>query len=150
MFSRLMGSPFSSKPRSCRLRALYRKQYLTPTMILDAVVLLGETKCLIGCASNTSRPGSDTHHRLVNTTPKPSATKNSNGLLPPVPPSPESGLFVPAGSAGGDSVDWEAEARVLEVIEATADDRAVPSELVGEIDVGVGSAADVVSGAWRA
>jgi len=50
-----MGSP-SSFIRSARFRALYRKQYLTPTMI----------------------------HKFVKTTPKPSATKNRSGdeLLP--------------------------------------------------------------------
>lgn len=52
MFSKLIGSG-SSPFRIARLRALYRKQYLTPTMI----------------------------HRFVKTTPKPSATKNSSGEL---------------------------------------------------------------------
>lgn len=37
MFSMLMGSP-SSPRRAARLRALYRKQYLTPTMILHMVL----------------------------------------------------------------------------------------------------------------
>jgi hypothetical protein len=66
MFSMLIGSP-SSFMRIWRLRALYLKQYLTPTII----------------------------QRLVKTTPKPRATKKSNGdeldpplLLPPPPPPP--------------------------------------------------------------
>ena len=51
-----MGSPFSFTARIARLRWLYRKQYFTPTMI----------------------------HKLVKTTPNPSATKNSRGELPGV------------------------------------------------------------------
>jgi hypothetical protein len=56
-----IGSPFSPAAAAAR-RRLYLKQYFTPTMI----------------------------HRLVKTTPKPNATKNSSGELvgPPPPPPP--------------------------------------------------------------
>lgn len=42
MVSRLMGSPSSPVMRIWRLRALYRKQYLTPTIILSTLLRLHE------------------------------------------------------------------------------------------------------------
>jgi hypothetical protein len=50
MFSRLIGST-SSPFRNARLRALYRKQYLTPTIILREIVsdLWGRIDSLDGC-----------------------------------------------------------------------------------------------------
>ncbi len=51
---------------------MYRKQYLTPTMILFQLVRkLG--------AGEPRAPYRRTHHRIVKTTPNPSATKKSRG-----------------------------------------------------------------------
>lgn len=80
-----IGSPFSSF-LCCRFRWLYRKQYLTPTMILPRrthlVFAVGIDKNHIILSFRA------TYHRFVNTTPKPKATKNSRGELvgPPPPP----------------------------------------------------------------
>jgi hypothetical protein len=88
MFSRLIGSPFSSSPRNWRLRALYRKQYLTPTMILLIFVspcfadVITEDSHILVLRDNFS------YQRFVKTTPNPRATKNSKGELVPVPPPP--------------------------------------------------------------
>jgi hypothetical protein len=71
MFSRLIGST-SSPFRIARLRALYRKQYFTPTII----------------------------HKFVKTTPKPSATKKRSGE--DVGPDPGVGLLVGEGIAVDD------------------------------------------------
>jgi hypothetical protein len=69
MFSRLIGST-SSPFRNARLRALYRKQYLTPTIILREIVSEVELIPLMAA-----------YHKFVNTTPKPNATKKSKGEL---------------------------------------------------------------------
>lgn len=81
----LIGSP-SSPIRKARLRALYRKQYLTPTMILG--LALGKsgrgiqgTRMQITIGMTRRWVNRSTYHKFVKTTPKPRATKNSNGEL---------------------------------------------------------------------
>ena len=84
---------------------------------------------------------SEAHHKFVNTTPKPSATKNSSGLLPPP-------LSDPWESPVGDgSAVGESEAvNVAAVIEVAADETAEVNELNGDELAGVGLSV----GAWRA
>lgn len=74
MFSRVIGSP-SPLSRIALLRALYRKQYLTPTIILNDNSELEWTRDIIRARSI---PGC-AHHKFVKTTPKPNATKNKSG-----------------------------------------------------------------------
>lgn len=99
MFSRVMGSP-SSLSRIALLRALYRKQYLTPTIILDNSELEWtrdtRARSIPGCA----------HHKFVKTTPKPNATKNKSGDEFPLPEVlPEEPSDVPVGDADEDVDD---------------------------------------------
>ena len=71
----LIGSP--SSLRIARFRALYLKQYLTPTMILSNVR---------GPSAIVSLHQTSTHQRFVKTTPNPSATKKRRDDEFPVPP----------------------------------------------------------------
>jgi hypothetical protein len=64
---------------------LYLKQYLTPTMILGLIS---------SHTPHSEQPAAQTYHRFVKTTPKPRATKNSNGDCPPPV---GAGVFVGAG-----------------------------------------------------
>lgn len=71
----LIGSP--SSLRIARFRALYLKQYLTPTMILSNVR---------GPSAIVSFHQTSTHQRFVKTTPNPSATKKRRDDEFPAPP----------------------------------------------------------------
>lgn len=73
MLPRSIMSPFCSASIACLARWLYRKQYLTPTMILHSTHVSDSWYCYTLKAI--------TDQRFVNTTPKPRATKNSNGRL---------------------------------------------------------------------
>jgi hypothetical protein len=92
MFSMLIGSP--SSLRIARFRALYLKQYLTPTMILSSVR---------GPSAIMPFYQTSTHQRFVKTTPNPSATKKRRddefppllSLLPPWVSFPAPGFAPP-------------------------------------------------------
>jgi hypothetical protein len=105
MLSRLMGST-SSPFRRARLRALYRKQYLTPTMILRGSVYLDDAGRITA------------HHRFVKTTPKPKATKKSKGELPPPPLPVDAADEVALGAA--DVGLWTRVVELAEVVDGGA------------------------------
>lgn len=90
MFSRTIGSGPSPAACRARLRALYLKQYLTPTIILCMMSVCGTMWAV--------DPWFATYHKLVKTTPKPRATKKSSGeLVVELPPPPPDEVVVALG-----------------------------------------------------
>lgn len=93
MFSMWMGSPSSFVMFRARLRALYLKQYLTPTMILPDALderrelwkqdnqLRDKWAWVYVCQDGQARRA---YQRFVKTTPKPKATKKRRGELEPL------------------------------------------------------------------
>jgi hypothetical protein len=67
---------------------LYRKQYFTPTIILNQLQLLNFVWTPDAFREKITQI-QEAYHRFVKTTPKPSATKNKRGeLVAFVPPEP--------------------------------------------------------------